>query len=199
RKRLIGQAYWKLETRRLAELLKQWLQVERARQGFTVEQREWTTELTLGPLSLNLKIDRIDLLEGGDRFIIDYKSSLSRVQDWIGDRPAKPQLPLYSAAAPEQVTALAFAQVRPRDCKFIGLGDTEVAPGVKTNISQITGDEMEAGDWADLRREWRNTLEQLATEFLQGYAATDPQLAGRCQWCDLGPLCQQASDSQGRK
>ncbi|MEM8563538.1 MAG: PD-(D/E)XK nuclease family protein [Pseudomonadota bacterium] len=198
RKRLLGPTYWQLEKRRLADLLSQWLMVERARKGFTVECREWKTELTLDRLSLDLKIDRIDRLPNGERFIIDYKSSVSRVQEWFGDRPAKPQLPLYSAAAPAQVAALAFGQVRPRDCKFVGLGDTEAAPGVKTNIDHITRDDMAASDWAGLNREWHGALEKLAVEFLQGYAVTDPQESGRCKWCSLHPLCQQASDNERR-
>jgi hypothetical protein len=121
--------------------------------------------------------------------IIDYKSGISRVQDWLGDRPGKPQLLLYGIAAPGEAAALAFAQVRPRECKFVGLGRVEAAPGIGTDIAAVAGDRMDASDWDSINTLWRDNLERLAQEFVDGEAQVDPLKSASCAWCGLQPLC----------
>ncbi|MDH3994209.1 MAG: PD-(D/E)XK nuclease family protein, partial [Gammaproteobacteria bacterium] len=120
---------------------------------------------------------------------IDYKSGASKVQDWLGERPARPQLLLYGIAAPGSAAALAFAQVRPRDSRFVGLGHTEVAPGIHTDIPKIVKETMPADDWQSLNDCWRDNLERLAQEFVRGEAAVDPLGSASCAWCGLQPLC----------
>ena len=198
-RRALGSAFWRLEAQRLEELLGQWLEVERQRAGFTVDQREAEVSLQLGELAIDLRVDRVDLLADGSRFLIDYKSGISRVQDWLGQRPARPQLLLYGMASPE-VAALAFAQLRPRDCRFVGLGAGEAAPGVRTDLARVAGGSPEAGDWEALNRHWRHTLQQLATDFVAGAAAVDPLGPASCTWCGLQPLCRvdsATSDEEG--
>lgn len=178
RRRALGTAYWELEGQRLAGLLREWLAVERQRGEFAVVQREHQVNLHLGQLQIRLRIDRIDELPGGSRMIIDYKSGRSAVADWQGERPARPQLPLYGLAAPEGTAALAVAQVRPRESRFVGLGSAAVAPGVKP-----------VEEWAALNAQWRESLERLAAAFLAGDAAVDPLSGASCRWCGLQPLC----------
>ena len=189
RRRLLGPRYWELEAQRLNQLLREWLSVERARADFVVSQRESDIALALGPLQLRLRVDRIDQLPDGSRVIIDYKSGVSKVGDWLGDRPAKPQLLLYAIGAPGDAAALAFAQVRPRDSKFVGLGRVEAAPGIATDIGKAVRDRMQADDWDSLNTRWRENLERLAAEFVAGRAAVDPLATASCTWCGLQPLC----------
>ncbi len=178
RRRALGGAYWGLEAKRLTDLLLEWLAVERQRGDFVVTHREEKVTLPLGPLEIRLRVDRIDRLPDGSRLIIDYKSGRSSVNDWLGDRPARPQLPLYGIAAPEGAAALAFAQVRPRDSRYVGLGEVAAAPGVDT-----------VADWEALNRQWRESLERLAAAFVAGEAAVDPLAGSSCTWCGLQPLC----------
>ncbi|MEE4146086.1 MAG: PD-(D/E)XK nuclease family protein [Halieaceae bacterium] len=189
RRRLLGSAYWQLEEQRLAGLLREWLAVEKLRTEFVVSQREQDIELTLGQLRLNLRVDRIDRLADGSQLIIDYKSGVSRVQDWLGERPAKPQLLLYGIAAPDAAAALAFAQIRPRDSRFVGLGRVGAAPGIATDIEKVVQARMPATDWESLNACWRDNLERLAAEFLAGDARVDPLADNSCTWCGLQPLC----------
>ncbi len=199
RRRLLGPAYWRLEGQRLASLLHEWLAVERQRGDFLVSQREQDIALSLGGLQLRLRVDRIDQLPDGSRVIIDYKSGVSKVQDWLGDRPAKPQLLLYSVAAPGAAAALAFAQVRPRDTRFVGLGRVEVAPGIATDIARQVQGGTDAGDWESLNAYWRANLERLAAEFVAGSAAVDPLAAASCTWCGLQPLCRVGAVDPGEQ
>jgi len=168
--------------------------VERARGEFAVQQREQDVSLVLGRLQLRLRVDRIDRLADGSRVIIDYKSGRSRVQDWLGERPAKPQLLLYSIAEPGEAAALAFAQIRPRECKFVGLGRIEAAPGIGTDIARVAGEGT--GDWETLNDWWRDCLERLATGFVDGDARVDPLNPASCTWCGLQPLCRIGSSVQ---
>lgn len=188
-RRRLGAAYWRLEGQRLSTLLREWLSVERTRGEFAVGERELDVSLALGPLQLRLRVDRIDLLPDGSQVIIDYKSGISRVQDWLDERPARPQLLLYGIASPDAAAALAFAQVRPRDCKFVGLGQVEAAPGISTDISAVVGERMDADDWESLNARWRDNLERLAAEFVEGRAEVNPLNAASCTWCGLQPLC----------
>lgn len=189
----LGRTFWQLERQRLGGLLREWLQVERLRGDFVVSQREEEVSLQLGQLCIRLRVDRIDCLPDGSRLVIDYKSGLCKVQDWMGERPAKPQLLLYGIAAPGAAAALAFAQVRPRDSRFVGLGSVEAAPGIQTDIEKAVRGRMDASDWQALNQRWREHLEALAQAFVAGEAAVDPLTAASCTWCGLQPLCRVGS------
>src|ERR1700747_974209 len=52
--------------------------------------------VSVGGLKLRLRADRIDLLENGQRLLLDYKSGEVSVKDWEGERPDEPQRPLYA-------------------------------------------------------------------------------------------------------
>ena len=185
----LGPAYWELESERLAGLLASWLKVERQRSAFVVAGLEQEAVLRLARLELRLRVDRVDELEDGSRFIIDYKSSKSRVADWLGERPRKPQLLLYGIAEPQEPAALAFAQVRPEDCRFVGLGRIEAAPGIKTDLTDVENTGITAEHWQALNGHWRNILERLAQEFVAGVAGVAPLAPDSCTWCGLQPLC----------
>lgn len=187
--RRLGAAYWRLEEQRLGLLLHEWLEIERQRDAFTVAQREVDMTLELAELTIRMRVDRVDELADGSRMIIDYKSGKSSVADWLGDRPAKPQLPLYSIAEPATIASLAFASVRARDCRFVGLGQTATAPGIGTDLSRVIDSAPGNGDWAELNNHWRRTLERLASEFVAGDAQVDPLAPSSCDWCGLQPLC----------
>jgi len=189
RRRQLGRAYWQLERQRLASLLTEWLAVERQRSAFSVVQREQDISLELAQLHINLRVDRIDQLPDGSRMIIDYKSGTCTVQDWLGDRPARPQLLLYGCAEPDAAAALAFAQVQPRNCRYVGLGRIAPASGITTDIPRVAKSRMNAQDWPTLNERWRETLERLAAAFVAGGAQVDPLTPTTCTWCGLQPLC----------
>jgi probable DNA repair protein len=185
----MGPAYFELEAGRLHTLLLQWLAIERQRSDFRVVAREESISLQLNKLSISLRADRIDELPDGARFIIDYKSGRSSPQDWLGERPPRPQLLLYGLAMQQTVAGLAFAQVRSRDCKYAGAGQIEVAPGVQSDIEKLVNDKMPVKDWEDLAAAWQENLERLAQEFVDGAAQVDPLQSSSCTYCGLQALC----------
>lgn len=190
RQRQVGRQCLELEEQRLQALLDEWLAVERQREeGFVVSGREQETSLDLDRLTLRLQVDRVDTLDGGGHVIIDYKSSASKLGDWVGERPAKPQLLLYGVAATDSPVALSFAQVRARECKFVGAGERGVAPGINPDLEKAFRGKERASDWSALNVAWRERLESLARSFLAGEASVDPLRPDSCTWCGLQPLC----------
>ncbi len=170
-----------LEVQRLVRLAGEWLDVERERPAFEVIHIEQKKTLEVGGLSLNGRIDRMDRLEGGTHAIIDYKTgSRATPNDWMGERPDEPQLPLYVITANVNVSAVAFAKLKTGDMKFTGLSlrENEI-PGVKP-----------AKSWPGLIQYWKTELEKLASGFAQGEARVDPKKGlATCRNCDLQPLC----------
>lgn len=189
RRSYLGHAYFELEAKRLRCLLQEWLDVERQRNAFSVLAREQSIELKVDQLKISLRVDRIDQLPDGAQFVIDYKSGRSSAQDWLGERPSRPQLTLYGLAMNNTVAGLAFAQVRTRECKYVGAGQIDVAPGVESNIEKLVKDKMPAKDWEDLTALWQDNLERLAKEFLAGEAQIDPLSSSSCTYCGLQAFC----------
>ena len=170
-----------LERQRLMRLALEWLEVERSRAGFHVVQIEQKKAIDIGGLSFDGRIDRMDRLADGTHVIIDYKTgSRATPNDWLGERPDEPQLPLYAVSATETISAVAFAKLRAGEMKFAGLSLQEGAiPGVKP-----------AKSWSGLLQYWKMELERLAAGYEQGEASVDPKKGlATCRSCDLQPLC----------
>jgi probable DNA repair protein len=184
----VSPAWIELEGARLETLLSQWLAVERQREAFRVAATEEDLYLRLEALELRLRVDRIDRLPDGSALIIDYKSGACSLGDWLGERPAKPQLLLYGVAGGETPAALGFARLRIDDCAFIGAGEIAAAPGIRTDIAGLVRGGWEIDSWQALNDRWRGQLQDLAREFLAGQARVDPQV-GACTWCGLQALC----------
>jgi probable DNA repair protein len=186
-----------LERRRLAQLLDSWLEVERARGAFSVAALEQKKDVEFARLQLRLRVDRIDRLPDGRLLLIDYKSKLANCSpdEWLGERPDEPQLPLYSilwedsvdaAASAATVAGIAFAQVRPENPRLVGVADeAAAAPGLQS-AAQLDG---AAKGWRELKLHWRATLENLAAEFIEGCAAVSPKEPAVCTYCALAPIC----------
>lgn len=182
-----------LERARLQALLGEWLTIEANRPPFTVDTLEAWHREKFGPLTLQTRIDRIDRFADGSQVIIDYKTGLASVRDWLGERPVEPQLPLYTLGrSGSDLAAVAFAKVRRGDSTFIGIGRADdLIPGVAgvSGHRQLDA-EADIENWEDLLGFWRRTLEQLSKDFCDGQAIVDPiNFQKACDRCDLQPLC----------
>jgi probable DNA repair protein len=180
-----------LERERLIRLIAEWLALEKARAPFVALGHETRGRFAIGGIEIDMAIDRMDVLEDGGLVVIDYKSGVPEVQDWFGDRPADPQLPLYTLYCEEggrSVAAVAYAQVRRGDLAFKGLArDAGILPGVP----EFTGSEAAQGRgaWGDLLQGWKAVLVGLARRFRAGAAEVDPRDTQVCRHCHLHSLC----------
>jgi hypothetical protein len=109
---------------------------------------------------------------------LDYKTSDKlNVDDWDGDRPDAPQLPLYAVKSGRDVEGVFYAKLVPRDTKLLGHAGEALA-------------------WRE--PEWRRVVDQLGASFLRGDAAVDPKYPGKtCEFCDLHSLCRIAEVRAG--
>jgi probable DNA repair protein len=176
----IEEPFAALERKRLARLAREWLDVERERAPFEVVAMEDKRELAVAGLTLRGRIDRLDKLASGGHAVIDYKTGNPTPNDWLGERPNDPQLPLYALNASEPVSAVAFAKLKAGGMRFMGLARAKDAiPKVKA-----------AENWETLLAGWRRELDALGAGFAAGEARVDPkELLSTCRYCDLQPLC----------
>ncbi|RDE24730.1 hypothetical protein DV711_03860 [Motiliproteus coralliicola] len=187
-RRWMGDHYWRLEQLRLEGLIKRWLSAELERPAFSIEALEKPLQAEIRGLRLKLRIDRIDRLTDGSLLLIDYKTGRPGVTDWFNDRPRQPQLPLYQYATRHSVSALAFGQIHPKKVGFVGLHDAQTdspAEGIGI-LAKLRN--PPAADWQQLTEQWRNTLEQLASDFLAGNAQVDPLDSNAYRYSKLEPL-----------
>ncbi len=183
-----------MEQSRLESLGSAWLDIEAERAPFEV-QAEHSESRTVAGLPVTLRPDRLDRLDGGELFLVDYKTGRCNPKDWFGERPDEPQLPIYALATDDmgdgRVAGLAFGVLRPGERGYRGLGDgAELAPGVKNVASSRLHGAREATDWEAHKALWRQRLSVLAEAHLNGDARVDPKTPGAtCRYCGLQLLC----------
>jgi len=178
-----------VERARLARLARGWLEHEKRRDDFAVLAAEDKRVLALGPLTLRVRLDRVDETGEGARIVIDYKTDEPKLARMLGERPDEPQLPLYLTAAEPAAAVAAFAQVRAGDMKFVGLArDEGLLEGART--PEQAGRSGAEASWGEQVAFWRAELTRLAERFAGGSAEVDPkrQLV-TCRGCGMQPFC----------
>ncbi len=182
-------AYRALQMQRLFDLLKEWLAFERNRAPFTVLDREQERHLTVGPVELQLRVDRVDsvasdvsLQNSPGTVLVDYKTGLeTRISAWEGDRPDQPQLPLYTLLPHSaELRGLAFARIRRGGVAWVGL---QSQPG-------LLGNARLEPDLDSLVSQWREVLTRLAEQFAAGDHSVNPKsYPTTCMHCGQRLLC----------
>ncbi|OGT44756.1 MAG: hypothetical protein A3F42_05385 [Gammaproteobacteria bacterium RIFCSPHIGHO2_12_FULL_37_34] len=191
--------YFILEKKRLHRLIYAWLQIEKNRQPFTVSMQEKSVRLTLDKLTIAIRIDRIDEFSGGKKLIIDYKTGKhNHINNWFGDRPEDPQLPLYALLDPDCTIGVSFAELVPGGCGFKGVSQYSIDIKGINPIHEVKA--CKTIVWQEQIVHWKNTLHKLSNDFYDGVAHVDPKDPYKtCLWCALKPLCRinEASENNG--
>jgi ATP-dependent helicase/nuclease subunit B len=179
-----SQAYLDAEQERMVALIEEWLAYEAQRADFAVEAGEEKLAATVGELKLQVRVDRIDAVEGG-RVIIDYKTGMLTGVSWDGARPDEPQLPLYAGFGQiDDLKGVLLGRVREDKVRFIGR--VEDARLVIPKDSKLIRPPYSAA----MLQSWQNVLLDLGQQFLKGEAQVDPkQYPKTCEFCDLPGLC----------
>jgi ATP-dependent helicase/nuclease subunit B len=194
--------YLELEQTRLIRLISEWLEFEKTRVPFTVEETETNRAITIAGLTINLRLDRVDRLHDGSPLVIDYKTGSVDPKSWDLPRPDDVQLPLYKLYGLDPVQpslfdtltsgpahgGLVFARVRTGDTCFAG----RVAYPQTTIDSGLTGTSplVKRRLTAAQESEWKDYLERLTEQFIQGRAEVDPRDYPRtCDYCGLQSVC----------
>jgi probable DNA repair protein len=183
----------RLERDRTIEVLTEWLAMEARRTPFDVMGHQIDVEMTLGGLQLRGRIDRLDEI-GDAHVVIDYKTgAVNGVKVWQIPRPRMPQLPFYSVAMQDRkfnVAGIAFGAVRRGEAAFRGYMS---GPGLLP-CTAPRKDVFEGQGFTEYSARWAVELERIASSFVQGAAAVDPQVGpglsnSSCEHCHLASLC----------
>ncbi len=180
------------EQSRLTQLVMDWLAMESKRTPFRVVETEQRYTLELGDLFFDLRIDRLDEVDGA-MVLIDYKTGRVTTAPALGESPSAPQLPSY-ALIREDIAGVYYAQVRNQEQKLVGIaGESEQLAEGKN--SQVKTTAAESG-WTQQRQMWRRHLIGLSAEIAAGDARVNP-LPNACRHCELQPLCRVDEKKRG--
>ncbi len=178
-------AYLGVQRTRLQQLLAPWLLAELNRPTFEVLATEQEAKaVTIGPLTLNVRVDRIDRTAAGN-LILDYKTGSAAPADWLSDRPDAPQLPLYAVLAdPQALAGVAFALLRAgEDLNLKGYAESPAVFGSVTRGMPFPTLQEQLEDW-------HRILSNLAVAFAAGDVAVAPKSYPKtCKHCDQRILC----------
>lgn len=181
-----------IERERLKNLILGLLEMEGNRPTpFRVLEIEEKREVTLGGITVDVKVDRIDELEGGSLVLLDYKSGKPAVSQWESERPDDPQVPIYATELGSRLAAVAFVQINSEETAFKGYAKKPGAlPTSVPNFEWMTEKKKPAPSFNEMLANWRKTLQKLGEEFRAGHAAVDPKNRKKtCEFCHLGALC----------
>jgi ATP-dependent helicase/nuclease subunit B len=185
------QAYLQVEQERLRSVLLQWLRYELDRTDFTVEACEKEAFANIHDVPLKLRVDRIDVVEGG-RLILDYKTGAVSSAMWAGERPDEPQLPIYGVHGQvDGLRGVLFAQVRAGKMSLVGCAEdasTTISRKLKNGSGLIKNPLT-----AEKVQEWSAAIAALAGQFQAGEALVAPKSYPQtCRYCALPALCRVA-------
>jgi ATP-dependent helicase/DNAse subunit B len=184
-------AYLELEQRRLTRLVSAWLDYEAARVEFVVIETEGKRIVAVEGLEFDLRLDRLDQLNDESVLVIDYKTGDVKPKVWERPRPEDVQLPLYAGFAlgeDEVVSGLVFARLRTGDVGFAGhVGD---AVGTLRPDEEPRSALVKKPFAAEMLVAWKESIAQLARDFLAGRAELDPRdYPKTCERCGLQTVC----------
>ncbi len=192
----LNQQLYLLEKRRLIKLVSEWLEhIESRREPFVVVATEQSHQVSIGPLQLTLKVDRVDQLATGERLIIDYKTGgAMSIADFLTVPLIEPQLPCYAVtgdAESDRAQGIVVAQVKAGQCRIKGIASEDgLLDKVRAVAAISQAQEVGVSDWPTLIDFWQQQLDQLATAFAAGAARVKPfDLHRSCRYCDLPGLC----------
>lgn len=178
-----------LEHTRIYKLVEAWLELEKTRPMFKIHATEASKKVTLGNYTINCRIDRIDSLACGQLLIIDYKTGANSSNDWFGERPQAPQLPIYTLALRQESVGITYAHLTKQALNFRGISkqhyDIEGIAAIDTG-KRIKPDHS---CWQKQIQHWESAIVKTLTEYSAGLATLNPHGPITCQQCPCMPLC----------
>jgi probable DNA repair protein len=152
---------YELEADQLERVLTALLRQELRRAPFRVRAVEHESIVSLGPLTLQVRIDRIDELADGTIAIVDYKTGERATSaDWFGERLRDAQVPLYATQAAATVSGAVVTRLGLPETSYSGFWPDGAFPGRPSRAAHPSP--------AVQLELWRRQLELLASEFAAG-------------------------------
>jgi RecB family exonuclease len=179
--------YRRLEHQRVFKLITAFLELEKNRSPFVVQQVEQEVRVDIGELRFKIRVDRVDVLPEGELIVLDYKTGATTTSGWFGTRPRDLQLPLYSIIQEEMPIVLAMVNLQAGELRYQGLSQyPNVLPGVGT--LQMAARYGAAETWEEQQAVWTQKIHSLVRDFSAGIATVTPD-EQTCRFCSLAALC----------
>ena len=178
------------ERMRLELLIERSFERELERAPFSDVEVELQREVEIAGGRFDIRIDRIDRIEGGGYAIIDYKSGGAKSLRWDEERFREPQLLTYLLAERgRDVQALANFALTDDSAEFKGhAAKARLLPGVGGAIAGKVPEEEIVARWRANVEAWIAGLQAIASRYLAGQAPVEPG-ADVCRHCKLTILC----------
>ncbi len=174
-----------LERERLVNILAHWFALEQQRPAFAVEQLEQTVTLTLAGLTISLRIDRIDRLDGDKQLLLDYKTGKQTLPSLFASPPSPLQLPLYCLALEQlgqfdaERIAIAYAILRPDELGLLGTSsDAHPAQQLAGMRGEQFWQKYAFEQWADVIEAWRTSITEQLEQIREADIRLDPERHG---------------------
>ena len=178
------------EAARLERLIEALFQEESRRSTFHIESLEALRTVQIAGGSFEVRIDRVDSLQGGGFAILDYKTGEPRSLRWKDEGVRDPQLLAYLLAERgRDIQALANVSLTRGRARFIGKASRNgLLPGVEgLNPNKVPADRIDA-EWHAAVEGWIASLTRIAEAYLAGDAPVQPA-PDVCRHCHLTVLC----------
>jgi probable DNA repair protein len=187
-----------LEAERLIPQLRQFVRMDAERPDFRVVEREQEREISVGPVGLRLRLDRLDEIRDQGRLVIDYKTGAVKRGTWNPQSPGDMQLPLYATYTDPGIRGVAFAEISANRIAYDGIAAEEIELNGLVAPAEMGAGKFRDGEgeviaaWEDLIQEWADVLRELADDFAAGNCRINPKRPAKAegQFAVLTRICE---------
>ena len=168
-----------LERRRAVQLALDWVRLDLERGEFSVRELEELAQLDLGPVTLRMRLDRVDqpASEAG-ALVLDYKTGREIPLSGLNpERLRSSQLPAYALVTPD-VSGVGYVFLSGKQRTVKGICDPSADIPGKAKLPKLTPiskhrDFRQYANWESVLAAWHEALEKAALELSRGDARVE--------------------------
>ena len=178
-----------LENSRQVKHALRWIDIEKERPPFEVLATEKPITKTIGSITIDLVLDRIDLdLTTGSLLFWDYKTGRASIADMSVIDLIDPQLPLY-AIDESNVGGVGYLKVSNKAIEGVGVVSEGATFSKVTSVAKSNRYGF-GNDWGKNISAWKDRLIEESRRIQVGEIATNPVNGSQsCRSCDKQWLC----------
>ncbi len=170
----------------LATLIEELKSYESTRAPFNTIHREIPVTYQYRLITLKGRLDRVDLIEGNRRMVIDYKTG-SQSLNWYQTSELS-QLPLYAVIYPDKVDAVAILSLKPKQVRLQGHSNDAIEYSPLIPLSKLRKYYPTKDSWDKQLTWWKKQL-HTALDNLQSGIITPQPKSQNCLHCHFKAIC----------